>query len=924
MSDKTIYLKDYRAPAYWIDRTELYFNLKDGKSRVSSRLSLRVNPDSTVEERKVLRLDGQDLTLISVQLNGALLTPKQYVIDDESLSLPLANLLENLEGDELCFELLIDTDLEPEKNTSLEGLYQSNGMYCTQCEAQGFRKISYYLDRPDVMSEFFTSIEADAERFPVMLSNGNMVSDTRLESGRRLVKWHDPFKKPAYLFALVVGDLECVSDRFVTMSGREVDLQIFVEAKDVDKCQHAMDSLKHSMRWDEEVYGREYDLDIFMIVAVDDFNMGAMENKGLNIFNTSCVLAKAETTTDAGFQRVEGVVAHEYFHNWSGNRVTCRDWFQLSLKEGFTVFRDAQFSSDMGSETVKRVEDVSLLRSAQFAEDGGPLAHAVRPASFIEISNFYTLTIYEKGAEIVRMLHTLLGAECFRKGSDLYFERHDGQAVTVEDFVKAMADASGKDLRQFMNWYHQAATPELTLSEQYDEQTREYKVVIEQSCRPTAETEAKAPYHIPLNVSLWGEAGALALNIKGQAADTETDDNTQAIIELRDERTELCFSDVPEQPVFSFLRGFSAPVKVNFERSNDHLQRLMICESDGFSRWDASQQLLLNAIISLETLFLAGNEADDTQVDGAQANDTQAAVKAICMPVVQAFLSLLEDEFADPAMVALMLNLPTLSYLIELRSDANVDSLDRARETLRLAIANHCFEAFESKYINYDHNIAYQADAEQIAKRSIKNVSLSYLMLAVDQGQHCERRPALLKACEQQFDTANNMTDQLAALQALLSAEFATEAAQRALDVFHEQWHSEALVMNLWLQIQAVRRSPNALDQVVALKSHPAYDENNPNKIRSLIGAFCGQNLRAFHALGLDGEPSGRAYQFLAQEVLRLDSKNPQIAARLLVPLTRWHKFSGQRQALMKAALKDIASENSLSKDVRELVEKSL
>ncbi|MBB6521639.1 aminopeptidase N [Pseudoteredinibacter isoporae] len=908
MSNKTIYLKDYRAPAYWIDRTDLYVDLHDGQSKVSSRLSMQVNPDASIEERQQLQLHGRELVLESVELDGKPLTESDYEIDDEYLTLPIGRLLGEVENDELCFDLTIVTLIEPEKNTSLEGLYRSSSMYCTQCEAEGFRKITYYLDRPDVMSEFFTSIEADANRYPVMLSNGNKIEDKQLDNGRRLVRWHDPFKKPAYLFALVAGDLECVEDHFVTMTGREILLQIFVEAKDLDKCQHAMESLKNSMRWDEEVYGREYDLDIFMIVAVDDFNMGAMENKGLNIFNTSCVLAKAETTTDAGFQRVEGVVAHEYFHNWSGNRVTCRDWFQLSLKEGFTVFRDAQFSSDMGSETVKRVEDVSLLRSAQFAEDGGPLAHAVRPASFIEISNFYTLTIYEKGAEIVRMLHTLLGAETFRKGSDLYFHRHDGQAVTVEDFVAAMADVSGRDFSQFMNWYRQAGTPELTISEEYDEDAREYRVTIEQYCRPTPESSEKAPYHIPLNISLWGEAGALAIRLKGQEPDFETEDNTQTIIELHDQRTELCFMDVPERPVFSFLRGFSAPVKVHFKRDNDQLLRLMRNESDGFSRWDACQQLLLNAIAELETV--ASNDVSE------QAH--------ICEPIAEAFWALLQDETADPAMIALMLSLPSLTYLIELRNEVQLGKLDRARETLRLAIANRCFDVLWNIYQDYDHNIEYKPEAEQIAMRSLKNTALAYLMLAVDQGMRQGERGRVLEACAAQYEQANNMTDQLAALQAMLNAEYAAERADTALEAFYDQWQSEALVMNLWLQVQAVRRSPNALSQVRTLKNHPAFDSNNPNKIRSLIGAFCGQNLTAFHASDSEGVASSEAYDFLASEVLNLDQRNPQIAARLLVPLTRWHKFSGERQALMKKALQNIANQKTLSKDVRELVEKSL
>jgi len=907
VSDKTIYLKDYRAPAYWIDRTDLYVDLRDDKTTVINQMSMRINPEASSEERLILALHGQELELLSLELNGQIVESDDYHLDGEGLSIYMDRLALDLANNGLSFELTVKTQIEPQNNTSLEGLYKSSGMYCTQCEAEGFRKISYYLDRPDVMSEFFTSIEADGDAYPVMLSNGNKLEDTILESGRRLVRWHDPHKKPAYLFALVAGDLECVEDYFTTKSGRKVLLQIFVEAKDLDKCQHAMDSLKNSMSWDEEVYGREYDLDIFMIVAVDDFNMGAMENKGLNIFNTSCVLAKAETTTDAGFQRVEGVVAHEYFHNWSGNRVTCRDWFQLSLKEGFTVFRDAQFSADMGSATVKRVEDVSLLRSAQFAEDGGPLAHAVRPASFVEISNFYTLTIYEKGAEIVRMLHTLLGEELFRQGSDLYFDRHDGQAVTVEDFVAAMAEVSGRDFKQFMNWYQQAGTPELNITEDYDEAAREYTVRIEQYCRPTPESNEKQPYLIPLNVSLWGEAGALAIRLKDQEADFESSDNTQAIIELTEKVTELCFCDVPERPVISLLRGFSAPVKLHFQRDHQQLLRLMTMESDGFTRWDACQTLLLNAIAELETV--ASEDAKEQQY--------------LCQPIAEAFKALLQDDNADPAMVALMLQLPSLSYLIELRQEVQLEKLDAAREILRLAIANACFAEFKAIYHAYDHTEAYQAKAAQIAKRSLKNTALSYLMLAADKGDQGAVSEQLIQSCVEQFQHANNMSDQISALQVLLNADCAEQQAKQALDSFYQQWKSEALVVNLWLQSQALRRSSDALEQVATLKQHPAYDGLNPNKVRSLIGAFCGQNLMAFHASDDDGQPSDKAYQFLAEEVLALDKHNPQIAARLLVPLTRWHKFAGARQSLMKTALQSIA-EREISKDVRELVEKSL
>lgn len=892
----TIYLKDYRAPAYYIRRTELYFDLQATATRVRSRLQFELNETSNTEERKTLFLHGQELKLIGIELDGATVNPGSYQLDEQGLYLDVASLID---GDASQFELEIETEIYPDQNTSLEGLYRSSGMFCTQCEAEGFRKITYYLDRPDVMSEFFTHIEADPEAYPVMLSNGNKIADKTLDSGRRLVTWHDPFKKPAYLFALVAADLSCMKDSFTTMSGREVALEIYVEPKDLDKCHHAMDSLKRSMRWDEEVYGREYDLDIFMIVAVDDFNMGAMENKGLNIFNTSCVLAKAETTTDAGFQRVEGVVAHEYFHNWSGNRVTCRDWFQLSLKEGFTVFRDAQFSADMGSATVKRVEDVSLLRSAQFPEDGGPLAHAVQPASFMEISNFYTLTIYEKGAELVRMLHTLLGAEIFRKGSDLYFERHDGEAATIDDFIAAMESVSGRDLHQFMHWYHQAATPELTVSEHYDDEASEYRLRLKQTCRPTAECEDKQAYLIPISLSLFAQAGALPLKRKGVAADPETEDNTQMVIELTEFEEELCFEGINERPVASVLRGFSAPVKLHFERRQEDLLRLMTMESDGFARWDASQQLFINCIKRL-------------QEPGAEPS-------SVCAAVTQACAQLLADKSLDPAMVALMLSLPSLNYLIELGSNVDVQALDEARSVLRLEMANSLFDGLLACYQAYDPKQAYSPAADQVAERSLKNVSLSYLMLAVDKGDHQDQRAKVLALCEAQFNHSNNMSDQQSALVALANSEFSVDSAERALASFYEQWQDEALVVNLWFSVQASRSIPNALYLVEALMAHSAFDINNPNKVRSLISVFCGQNTRAFHA----GD-KGEAYQFLADRVLELDSKNPQIAARLITPLTRWAKFSSKRQALMKQALQRIADTDSLSKDVFELVHKSL
>jgi len=629
---KQIFLKDYSEPSYWIRKTELWFDIYEEETFVESKLHIEQNASLNLSS---LRLDGQELELVKVAVDDVELSKNQYQLDDESLT------LDNLG---VSHVISIVTKIKPHLNTSLEGLYKSQLMFCTQCEAEGFRKITYYLDRPDVMSEFFVRVCADKAAYPLLLSNGNSVGAGEIDDGRHWVQWHDPHLKPCYLFALVAADLKSIDDSFTTASGREVTLRIFVEEKDLDKCDHAMQSLKKAMLWDEEVFGREYDLDIFMIVAVDDFNMGAMENKGLNIFNTSCVLAKQETTTDAEFQRVEGIVAHEYFHNWSGNRVTCRDWFQLSLKEGFTVFRDAEFSSDMGSRTVKRVEDVSLLRSFQFAEDAGPMAHPVQPSSFIDISNFYTLTIYEKGSEVVRMIHSLLGPELFRKGSDLYFDQNDGRAATIEDFVSAMAEVSGRDFSQFMNWYKQAGTPKLKVTEEYEEQDETYTLHFKQSCRKTPETEEKLPYLIPVSTSLLGDAGKLPISIEG-LDNTEVTDNTQTVIEITDAVESVVFKNVKEKPVPSLLRGFSAPVVLDFPYSNADLLTIMRNEDDGFCKWDAAQQLAIREIRAVMSKL------------------TSDPSPALSEEFVSAFAFLLADEVSDPAMLSLMLTLNFWRYI---------------------------------------------------------------------------------------------------------------------------------------------------------------------------------------------------------------------------------------------------------------------
>lgn len=882
---QSIYLKDYTVPDYLITKTELHVDIYDGYTLVTSNLSLRANP--AAKNVSQLKLHGADLELVSIAINGNSLSDDAYEFGNETLT---------IKNTSAQFLLTSVTKIYPEKNTSLEGLYKSRTMYCTQCEAEGFRKITYYLDRPDVMSEFTTTVVAD-KKFPVLLSNGNLIGQGDLDNNRHFATWHDPFKKPAYLFALVAGDLAHIEDKFTTGSARDVVLKIYVEPKDLDKCDHAMTSLKNSMRWDEEVYGREYDLDIFMIVAVDDFNMGAMENKGLNIFNTSCVLAKPETTTDAGFQRVEGVVAHEYFHNWTGNRVTCRDWFQLSLKEGFTVYRDSEFSADIGSRTVKRVEDVSLLRTLQFAEDAGPMAHPIRPESYIEISNFYTMTIYEKGAEIVRMLANLLGKENFRKGTDLYFERHDGQAVTTEDFVAALADASGKDLTQFKRWYSQAGTPRLQVTDEYNEDTQQYSLHIKQTCPPTPECEQKLPFHIPIAMGLLGSAGDLPLYLKDVEPDFETSDNTHRVIELTQAEQTFIFERVQERPVPSLLRGFSAPVKLQYDYSREDLMLLMSRDSDGFNRWDASQQLSLQVINDVIAAYQRGDDIKNIAIDSR---------------LIDALRSVLQDESLDQAMVAYMLSLPSEAYMSELADVVDVEAIHYSRTAVRKIIANELRAEFERIYNTYDHQQTYAATADAIAARSLKNVALAYLMLLGDD--------KIIRACEQQYLTANNMTDVMAALTQLINAEaiLAQELSGNALADFYERWQHESLVVNQWLTVQATCSLPNTLARVKALEVHNAYDSKNPNKIRALVSSFCNNNAINFH------DAAGEGYKFLADKIIVLNTQNPQIASRLLTPLTKWKKYGTARQSLIKAQLERIMAEPNLSKDVFEVVSKSL
>ena len=870
---QTIYLKDYKVSPFLIETTDLVFDLGDQQTCVTTRLVVRRNPASA-EQSNSLELNSKgDVQLQWIEIDGQRLNDSDYTLSDNMLILP-----------NLPASCVITTEvlIQPQLNTSMMGLYRSRTMFCTQCEAEGFRRITYFPDRPDIMSIFTVKIVADKANYPILLSNGNAIERADLEGGRHSITWHDPFKKPSHLFALVAGTLAVVEDSFTTVSGREIPLQIFVEEKDLDKCAHAMLSLKKSMRWDEDVYGREYDLDIFMIVAVDDFNMGAMENKGLNIFNTSAVLANPKTTTDASFLRVEGVVAHEYFHNWSGNRVNVRDWFQLSLKEGFTVFRDSQFSSDMNSPTVKRIEDVSFLRTHQFAEDGGPMSHQVQPDAYMEINNFYTLTVYEKGSEIVRMYHTLLGAKTFRKGSDLYFDRHDGEAVTIEEFVAAMEDASGRDLTQFRRWYKQSGTPVLKVRSEYDATAKTYKLNFDQSCPPTPGQSEKLPFVIPVKLGLVSDDGVdIQLNSAGE---------TEIIIEITEPHHHLVFENIDAEPVPSLLRGLSAPVKLDYPYSTEQLAHLMANDSDGFNRWDASQTLSLTVLNQL---------MHDSLHDRPMVLDGE---------LVEAYKALLSDESLDSAMVALMLQLPTEALLHEEANTIHIAAIHDARSFLRTALAGCLAVELETIYERHNTQQAYAPNVEQMGNRSLKNAALSYLML-VDSG---------VELAWAQFQNADNMTDQSAALSALVNCPAAADYAAKALALFLEEFKDEALAMNVWLQIQAANSQPNALDRVKALLEHSAFSMTNPNKIRSLIGGFANANHVNFHAT------DGSGYVFLTEQILALNTVNPQIAARLVTPLTRWKKFSEPNRKLMRDALQNIANEPNLVKDVYEIATKSL
>ena len=861
-----VLLADYLPLPFLVDTADLAFELHETATIVRSRLAVRRAGASDA-----MFLNGEALTLLSVARDGVALTPDQYRVDPHGmtiLGMPSSCVLD------------IEVRIDPKGNTELSGLYLSNGSYFTQCEAEGFRRISYFPDRPDAMARFTTTIVAQKATIPIMLSNGNPGPVGDVDDGRHRVVWTDPHPKPSYLFALVAGDLVAVKDSFTTKSGRHVDLGVYVRRGDEDRCAHAMQSLKTSMTWDEDVFGLEYDLDVFNIAAVSDFNMGAMENKGLNVFNTKYVLARPDTATDTDYQGIESVIAHEYFHNWTGNRVTCRDWFQLSLKEGLTVYRDQEFSADRGSRAVKRIGDVKVLRHVQFREDGGPLAHPVQPASYLAIDNFYTPTVYNKGAEVIRMMATIIGRTAFRRGMDLYFQRHDNHAVTIDDFVAAMADASGVDLSGFKLWYHQAGTPEISVSDTYDPASRRYSLTVTQRTPPTPGQPDKQPVVIPIAMGLLdGNGQELATQLEGEA---DPIPGTRVLLATKTEST-FTFVDVASPPVPSLLRGFSAPVKLSGV-SRERLQFLAAHDTDAFARWEAGQQYATGLLL-----------------------DTIAAIQRGETPVVEpALVQAMEANLdgADPAFVAEALTLPNEAFLADQMAVVDPDAIHAARDLTRKAIAAGLQDKLAAQYERLTDTGPYTTDGAAVGRRSLRNTCLAYLSAFGD--------PTLAKA---QFGAGGNMTDVLAALSVLSGIDCPERDA--ALASFHAKWHDDALVLDKWFGIQAMSPLPNTMEAVRALSSHPDFDLRNPNRVRALVSSFTFNQVR-FHAA------DGAGYRFLADTIIRLDPDNPQIAARMVSSLGQWRRFGAGRQAPMQAELARIVALPGLSKNTFEMATKSL
>lgn len=861
------YRKDYTAPAFTITDIDLTFHLDEKITKVLAVSQVK-RCDASAKD---LLLQGEGLVLVQVKING---NPWQdYSI--ESGNLLLRNVPEH-------FTLEIENEIHPDQNSALEGLYKSGEALCTQCEAEGFHHITWYLDRPDVLARFSTTIYADKQRYPYLLSNGNRIDGGELDNGQHWIKWQDPFPKPCYLFALVAGDFEVLRDTFTTQSGRDVALEIFVDRGNLDRAGWAMTSLKQSMKWDEERFNLEYDLDIFMIVAVDFFNMGAMENKGLNIFNSKYVLAKPETATDKDYLGIEAVIGHEYFHNWSGNRVTCRDWFQLSLKEGLTVFRDQEFSSDLGSRAVNRIDNVRVMRGAQFAEDASPMAHPIRPEQVMEMNNFYTLTVYEKGSEVIRMIHTLLGEEKFQAGIALYFQRHDGSAATCEDFVKAMEDASGIDLTQFRQWYRQSGTPVLTVEDDYDPNSETYTLTVTQETPATADQAEKKPLHIPLAIELYDNEGqVIPLQYKGEAIDP--------VLNVTESTQIFVFDKVWFQPTPALLCEFSAPVKLHYQWSDAQLTFLMQHARNAFTRWDAAQSLL--------AIYLKLNVA----------RFAQQQPLSVPRHVVDAFRAVLVDESIDPALKAQIFTLPSENEIAEWFEVINPTAIAAVRASLLQLLATALVKELK---VAYDSNQCadYRVQEEDIGKRALKNIALSYLVFAeAELGE---------QLAVNQYQSANNMTDALAAISSAVSAQL--PAAEQLLTQWDERWYQDGLVMDKWFILQATRPGEHVVENVRQLLTHRSFTMKNPNRVRSLIGAFCSANPAAFHA------EDGSGYQFLVEMLTDLNHRNPQIAARMIEPLIRLKRYDEGRQQLMRAALEQLLTLDNLSRDLYEKITKAL
>jgi aminopeptidase N len=872
---RPIRLADYRPPDWLIDTVDLDFSLDPSATTIRAKLKLKPN---AVGSPSPLVLDGEELTLKSLSLDGKPLPPESFVATPDKLTIA--------QVPNRPFELEIETVVDPTGNTQLMGLYRAGATYCTQCEAEGFRRITYFLDRPDVMAVYTTRIEAAKDEAAVLLSNGNLIAQGELPGGKRhFAVWHDPFPKPSYLFALVGGNLAVVKDSFTTMSGREVALAIYVEPGKEDRVPYAMDSLKRAMRWDETAFGREYDLDIFMIVAVSAFNMGAMENKGLNVFNDKYVLASPETATDNDYAGIEAVIAHEYFHNWTGDRITCRDWFQLCLKEGLTVFRDQEFTADQRSRAVERISDVRNLRAFQFVEDAGPLAHPVRPELYREINNFYTSTVYDKGAEVVRMIRALLGAETFRKGMDLYFTRHDGEAATVEQFVQCFADVSNRDMTQFMRWYSQAGTPEITVAPHYDSRARTYRLDITQTLPPTPGQPTKEPMLIPLALGLVGKTGGdLPLVLDGKPL-------SRGVIELTQPRQSFLFTELTERPVPSVNRSFSAPIKFALPIDADDLRFLAAHDSDPFNRWQAVQ--------SLAMILLKGNVA--ALRAGGAAHDDDGLMAALG--------AILADTTLEPAFVALSLAPPGDADIArEIGSDVDPDAVFAARRKLRAAIGTRHEAALADSYRRLGSAGPYSPDAASAGRRQLKNACLDLLAIT-------EKDDAIARAFAQ-YQNADNMTDRMAALETLAQHDRPERAA--AFEDFYKRYAADALIIDKWLALQAAIPEPATLDRVRALTEHPAFSAGNPNRIRALIGSFAQVNHTQFN------RKDGAGYDFVADFVLALDPKNPQVAARLMGAFRSWRALESTRRARAEAALKRVAAAAALSRDVHDIVARTL